>query len=63
MGKDGPRTGALAPPRPLSADCDCSGFDSGKPALDTWLKRSALKSKARSGARTYVATSEQAVIG
>lgn len=63
MGQDGPATEALAPPRPLGAHCDCSGFDSGEPTLDTWLKRSALKSQTSGGARTYVITSEQAVIG
>ena len=58
-----PGQGISGPPQPLSADCDCSGFDSGEPALDTWLKRSAVKSKASGGARTYVVTPEQVVIG
>jgi GNAT superfamily N-acetyltransferase len=63
LGKGRLGLGSLAPPRPLSAECDCLGFDSGEPALDTWLKRSALKGQTSGAARTYVITSEQAVIG
>lgn len=55
--------GAIDAPRPLVPDCDCSGFDSGQPALDHWLRRNALKSQASGAARTYVITAGKAVIG
>ena len=63
MASDGPPAGAIAVPRPLGPDCDCSGFDSGQPALDTWLRRNAQKSQSSGAARTYVITAGQAVIG
>lgn len=63
MGVEGPPSGAIEAPRPLGPDCDCSGFDSGQPALDTWLRRNALKSQASGAARTYVSTSGPTVIG
>jgi GNAT superfamily N-acetyltransferase len=60
---EGPPSGAIEAPRPLGPDCDSSGFDSGQPALDTWLRRNALKSQSSGAARTYVITSGPAVIG
>ncbi len=63
MGTDGPPVGATLAPRPLSSNDDCSGFDSGESALDTWLRRNALKSQASGAARTYVVTSAQTVVG
>jgi GNAT superfamily N-acetyltransferase len=63
MTADGPPTGRIDGPRPLSPDYDCSSFESGEPALDSWLKRKALKSQYSGAARTYVITSKQAVIG
>lgn len=63
MDVEGPPSGAIEAPRPLGPDCDCSGFDSGQPALDTWLRRHALKSQSSGAARTYVITSGQTVIG
>ena len=42
----------LTPPSPLSPAHDCSQFACGRPALDDWLRRSALKSEGRT-ARTY----------
>lgn len=45
----------------LNADWDCSGFESGEPSLDTWLKRSAIKTIG--AARTYAITVDRSVIG
>lgn len=63
MATEGPSAGSIEAPRPLGPDCDCSGFDSGQPALDTWLRRNAQKSQSSGAARTYVITAGQAVIG
>lgn len=63
MTTEGPRAGAIEAPRPLGPDCDCLGFDSGESALDTWLKRNALKSQSSGAARAYVITSGATVIG
>lgn len=63
MDVEGPPSEAVEAPRPLGPDCDSSGFDSGQPALDTWLRRNALKSQSSGAARTYVITSGPAVIG
>lgn len=63
MATEGPPAGSIEAPRPLGPDCDCSGFDSGQPALDTWLRRNAQKSQSSGAARTYVITAGQAVIG
>jgi hypothetical protein len=63
VGTEAPPDKTVEAPRPLGPDCDCSGFDSGQPALDTWLMRNALKSQASGAARTYVATAECTVIG
>lgn len=63
MGTEGPPLGAIEAPRPLGPDCDCSGFDSGQPALDNWLRRNARKSQTSGAARTYVIGSGRVVIG
>lgn len=63
MAVEGPPSGAIEAPRPLGPEHDCSGFDSGKPALDIWLRRNALKSQSSGAARTYVITSGPPVIG
>lgn len=63
MATEGPPARPVEAPRPLGPDCDCSGFDSGQPALDTWLKRNALRSQSTGAARTYVITNGHAVIG
>jgi GNAT superfamily N-acetyltransferase len=39
---------------PLRDDHDLSGFDSGQPELDDWLRHSALRSDAKRISRTYV---------
>ena len=38
----------------LTADHEIGGFDSGKPSLDDWLKRRALKNQLEGASRTYV---------
>jgi len=63
VGTEGTPAGAIEAPRPLGADCDCSGFDSGQPAIDIWLRRNALRSQSSGAARTYVVTTGQTVIG
>ena len=63
MATEGAPAGSIEAPGPLGPDCDCSGFDSGQPALDTWLRHNARKSQSSGAARTYVITAGQAVIG
>jgi GNAT superfamily N-acetyltransferase len=53
----------LAPPRNLSADDDISGFDSGEPVLDEWLRRHALQNEASGASRTYVVCAGNKVVG
>lgn len=43
----------LSAPRPIRTDDDLSGFDSGKPILDCWLKERALRNEGLAS-RTYV---------
>ena len=59
----GPPKRVIEASRPIASHCDCSAFSSGEPALDTWLKRNALKSQASGAARTYVIAAEQTVVG
>jgi predicted N-acetyltransferase YhbS len=54
--------GALSAPQPIDARHQLSGFASGKPPLDDWLKQRALKSEGRS-ARTYVVCDGDVVVG
>ncbi|MEQ1888486.1 MAG: GNAT family N-acetyltransferase [Alphaproteobacteria bacterium] len=41
-------------PQPLTAHHDCSGFDSGQPVLDEWLRNTAARNEASGASRTYV---------
>jgi GNAT superfamily N-acetyltransferase len=59
----GPPKRVIEAPRPIASHCDCSAFSSGEPALDTWLKRNAVKSQGSGAARTYVITAEHTVVG
>ena len=52
---------ALSPPEPISAEHDLSGFDSGQPALDQWLRERALRSEGLS-ARTYLVRAGAAAV-
>lgn len=57
---DAPRIGA---PEKLRADHDLSGFDSGEPELDDWLRRRALNKEAGGASRTYVVCVGTKVVG
>lgn len=48
----------LNAPTLLTANHQVGGFDSGKPSLDDWLKRRALKNQSEGASRTYVVTSD-----
>ncbi|MFQ5745169.1 MAG: GNAT family N-acetyltransferase [Acidobacteriota bacterium] len=51
-------------PERLSAAHDVSGFDSGEPALDDWLRRRSLQNEASGASRTYVVRAgKQRVVG
>jgi GNAT superfamily N-acetyltransferase len=51
----------LNAPVPLKREHDLAQFDSGKPALDNWLRNLALRSEGKS-ARCYVVCKENAVV-
>ncbi len=52
----------LSPPERLSTAHDLSGFDSGEPILDDWLRRRALQNEMSGASRTYVVCSGYRVI-
>ena len=54
---------ALGPPQKLSPQHDLSGFDSGEPVLDDWLRRRAAANEAAGASRTYVTCSGTKVAG
>jgi GNAT superfamily N-acetyltransferase len=53
----------IAAPVLLTASHEVEGFDSGNPALDTWLRRRALVNQENGASRTYVLTEAKRVIG
>src|SRR5712692_2938748 len=53
----------IGPPEKLSAGHDLSGFDSGEPALDDWLRRRAEQNEASGASRTYVVCVGKKVVG
>jgi GNAT superfamily N-acetyltransferase len=53
----------ISPPGKLTAEHDISGFDSGEPALDDWLRRRALANEERGSSRTYVVCVQKKVVG
>lgn len=55
--------GDIGPPEKLSAGHDLSGFDSGEPALDDWLRRRAERNEASGASRTYVVCAARRVVG
>lgn len=64
MGRVAPSAaGPLLPPHPLRADHVLDGFECGEEALDTWLKRRALRNQGSGASRTYVVSSGGAVVG
>lgn len=57
------RSDDISLPEKLSAKHDMSGFDSGEPVLDEWLRRRALQNEASGASRTYVVCAEKRVVG
>jgi GNAT superfamily N-acetyltransferase len=55
--------GKIGPPEKLSSVHDVSGFDSGEPALDDWLRRRAVQNEASGASRTYVVCVGRKVVG
>ena len=57
--------GVITAPEPLRLDHDIQGFDCGRPSLNDWLKKKALKAQQVGGsARTYVVClSAERVVG
>jgi GNAT superfamily N-acetyltransferase len=55
--------GEIGPPEKLSAAHDLSGFDSGEPALDDWLRRRAMQNEVSGASRTYVVSIKRKVVG
>ena len=53
----------IGSPEKLSTDHDLSGFDSGEPALDVWLRRHAERNEASGASRTYVVCVGRKVVG
>jgi len=53
----------MTPPEKLSAKHDLSGFDSGEPALDDWLRRRALRNEESGASRTYIVCAGKTVVG
>jgi GNAT superfamily N-acetyltransferase len=54
---------AIGAPEKISTEHDVSGFDSGEPALDDWLRRRALPNEASGASRTYVVCAGKRVVG
>jgi GNAT superfamily N-acetyltransferase len=54
---------AVRPPEKLSVTHDLTGFDSGEPLLDEWLRRRALHNEASGSSRTYVVCEGRKVVG
>lgn len=54
---------SLTVPEPLAAHHDVTPFQSGEEALDTWLKRRALKNQISGASRTFVVGEGARVLG
>ena len=52
----------LQPPQPLQPDHDLSEFDSGRPVLDEWLRKKAVKNENSGASRTYVVCEDARVV-
>ena len=57
------RADDIGAPEKLSAGHDLSGFDSGEPVLDDWLRRRAEQNEASGASRTYVVCIGKRVVG
>ncbi|MGP8247644.1 MAG: GNAT family N-acetyltransferase [Bryobacteraceae bacterium] len=55
--------GKIGSPEKLTPEHDLSGFDSGEPALDDWLRRRAAQNEASGASRTYVVSVGRRVVG
>jgi len=53
----------LSAPEPLAQHHQISGFDSGVPSLDDWLKRRALANQVSGASRTFVVCQDTQVVG
>ena len=53
----------LSRPVPIAASHDVTGFESGEPSLDEWLKRRALKNQASGASSCFVLCENDTVIG
>ena len=53
----------IGAPERLASDHDLSGFDSGTPVLDDWLRRRALTNQESEASRTYVIRAGGPVVG
>ena len=53
----------LSAPQPLADHHQLTGFDSGEPSLDDWLKHRAARNQVNGSSRTYVVCEGEAVIG
>jgi GNAT superfamily N-acetyltransferase len=53
----------LRAPELLTAEHAFSGFDSGTPSLDEWLRRRALQNQVSGASRTFVVCDEDRVVG
>ena len=53
----------IGAPEKLSAKQDLSGFDSGEPVLDEWLRRRAFQNEESGASRTYVVCVGKRVVG
>jgi GNAT superfamily N-acetyltransferase len=53
----------LRAPELLTAEHVFSGFDSGTPSLDDWLRRQALQNQASGASRTFVVCDDDRVVG
>ncbi len=56
-------TERIGAPEKLNASHDVSGFDSGEPVLDDWLRRRALANEITGASRTYVVCAQGRVVG
>lgn len=53
---------ALNPPAALTEHHGTDGFDSGKPSLDDWLKRRALRNQIDGASRTFVVPADDGAV-
>ena len=52
----------IGAPERLSAEHDVSGFDSGEPVLDDWLRRRAMPNETSGASRIYVVCAAGTVV-